>query len=883
MKLTRLRIEQFRQFRQPLEIRDLADGINLFSGPNEAGKSTIVAAIRAAFFERHRSGSVDDLRPWGDGSASPSVELDFELGGTACRLHKSFLGRKRCSLQVGTQQLDGADAEDRLAELLGFRHAGRGASAAEHWGIPGLLWIEQGAAHDIRDPVAHATDHLRGALNASLGEVASSGGDEVTDQVEALRNELLTPANASPRGAYGDALRQEAELATGIAALDGDIATYRQKVDRLAALRREHDADEAEKPWLEFRAKEQAARIRLDEASTLAAKLAEEQRRARQIEDTLTPLRAQLDGFAMQEQTAARRRTELDTAGENLRATQALVQQWRSRNSDAGTRYEQARLTLNRARQRDIRQTLTREQAELQRRLEAAVATLRQADAEHGRLRAAQQQMAATGMRAADLTALRDQQRQIRELRLRQDATATRLSFTLDEGRSITIDTDTVRGSGERLLVEATTVTLPGLGRLNVAPGGTDLADLGRQEAALCDSHAALLLRLGVDSLETAEARTQTHAQHQSDARTAEAALKAHAPQGLDALRAAIAALEARSSEITAALGRLPDDDDTGTDLPGISEAESLEVAARASAADSAARLAAAELAAGNAQAVAEAAAREQQAAQAALDAPDRAARLAAAQAALLDARAGQAEAAASILALGIRCAEARTDILAQDVERFGRSAEQLEKSCNQRRDELTRLDVELQTAGAMGLDERRAGLARDHAQAVRRVDQLRRRAAALDHLLSLLRDKRRRLTQKLQAPLQKHLNHYLQLLFPQARLEIDENLSPGQLTRSGGNGQETGDFEALSFGAREQMGVICRLAYADLLREAGRPTLIILDDALVHSDEARLTQMKRVLFDAATRHQILLFTCHPANWRDLGVGARSLDDLRAG
>ena len=77
-------------------------------------------------------------------------------------------------------------------------------------------------------------------------------------------------------------------------------------------------------------------------------------------------------------------------------------------------------------------------------------------------------------------------------------------------------------------------------------------------------------------------------------------------------------------------------------------------------------------------------------------------------------------------------------------------------------------------------------------------------------------------------------------------------------------------------------MGVISRLAYADLLREAGRPTLIILDDALVHSDAERLAQMKRVLFDAAARHQILLFTCHPENWRDLGVSARSLETLGA-
>jgi uncharacterized protein YhaN len=78
-----------------------------------------------------------------------------------------------------------------------------------------------------------------------------------------------------------------------------------------------------------------------------------------------------------------------------------------------------------------------------------------------------------------------------------------------------------------------------------------------------------------------------------------------------------------------------------------------------------------------------------------------------------------------------------------------------------------------------------------------------------------------------------------------------------------------------MSFGAREQMGVISRLAYADLLKEAGRPTLIILDDALVHSDAVRLEQMKRVLFDASQRHQVLLFTCHPALWQDLGVRAR--------
>ena len=92
MKLKRLRIENFKRFRAPLELGDFADGLNLFVAPNEAGKSTVAEAIRAAFFERYKSKSVSGLRPWSDSSATPSVEIDFELGGKTARLSKAFLG-----------------------------------------------------------------------------------------------------------------------------------------------------------------------------------------------------------------------------------------------------------------------------------------------------------------------------------------------------------------------------------------------------------------------------------------------------------------------------------------------------------------------------------------------------------------------------------------------------------------------------------------------------------------------------------------------------------------------------------------------------------------------------------------------------------------------
>jgi DNA repair exonuclease SbcCD ATPase subunit len=880
VKLSRIRIEQFKQFRQSIEIKDLEPGINLFTGPNEAGKSTIVAAIRAAFFERHRSGSVDDLRPWGDSSASPTVELEFAVGDTHYRLTKSFLGRKRCELRIGSQRLDSADAEDHLAELLGFRYAGRGASGAEHWGIPGLLWIQQGAAHDIRDPVTHATDHLRTALNESLGEITGNGGDAVLARVEALRNELLTPERGRPKGPYSEAMEQEASLTAELGKLDADIAVYRQKVDTLASLRREHAADEAEKPWVSFREQQQAAADKLEAIRRIEENLAAQQQRAVQVEGKVELLRAQLETFAKQEKDAETRTAELESARQKQAAAAMLVEEWRARHADAEKHHQAARETLRLARQEDARLSLTRELEETRLKAENTAATLVKAETVQAALLELRRQ-AASGIETEDLDELREQDRQIRELRIRLAAAATRLHFTLEEGRDIRIGAEPVAGTGERLLLEATALVLPGLGTLEIAPGGTDLSQLRRQESELADRQAALLLRLGVSSLETAEIRHRTHAQWLAELKTAEATLQALAPQGIESLRTEQAARQARAVEIENALRQLPPESEHAA-LPSVSTAEAGEEAARQSLAGINDSLHEAQVAAGKEQTAFETAARELANARVLLDAPDRAERVAAANRDLVEARAEQSTLAARIEALARQFAEARPEILRQDVERFRLSAEQHEKIFHERRDLLMRLEVELQAAGAQGLEERRAELARDLAQARRRLDELRRRADALDHLLSLLRDKRRALTRRLQAPLQKHLSHYLRLLFPEACLDIDENLSPGPLRRTGPNGTEAGEFGDLSFGAREQMGIISRLAYAGLLREAGRPTLIILDDALVHSDEERLAQMKRVLFDAAKRHQILLFTCHPGKWRDLGVGARSLEAIRA-
>ena len=222
-----------------------------------------------------------------------------------------------------------------------------------------------------------------------------------------------------------------------------------------------------------------------------------------------------------------------------------------------------------------------------------------------------------------------------------------------------------------------------------------------------------------------------------------------------------------------------------------------------------------------------------------------------------------------------------RPELFEQDVKRFRSSAEEAERSFQQRRQAIAALRGQLQGEGALALEEERARLAGLLDQAGRRQREMKLRADALTLLLELLGNERRELTRRLHAPLQQHVQRYLGVLMPGgAQLDIGEGLSPQALRRTaaGGSGASTiAAYDDLSFGAREQMGVLSRLAYADLLKASGQPTLVILDDALVHSDAQRLAQMKRVLFDAAERHQILLFTCHPESWRDIGAAPRPI------
>ncbi len=888
MHLKSLRVAELRQFRQSFELADLAPGLNIISGPNEAGKSTLVRAIRAAFLERYASTSVRDLQPWEDSTAAPTVELQFDLGGKAHRLSKTFLLRRRCTLHIDQTMIEGDAAEAYLANSFGFAIPVRGPSRPELWGIPGLLWVEQGTGQELQ--LDYARNYLHNALqglaqgagDAAAGALAATGGDMLLKKLRVQRDELLTARTGQPTGDLATALKNVQEVQSELAELDQSIGLYQQQVDELATLRQQRQADEAAKPWDELGRQLDQAREAEKDVAACRQQLGDDHKRQAQLQQTLELLDKELATLAGKRDVLLARQHALTGETEAKQLADQMVAAARQRADEANAAALAAAEGLRLARQEATRTGLLQDLPLLQAEADRDAQTLQRAEQAEQDLAALRKRVTAVLPITQDqVEQLRGLERKAREAGLLRQAVATRLQFSLPAGQSVTMATagaeHELQSSGERLLDMPATLRLPGGGELVITPGGRDLAELVRAHADAQDRLHAALQSAGLADLAEADARLEAHLDGQSQLAMAANALAIVAPQGLEPLRAAVAQSGGRLQAAQETLARLPAEP---TQLiPSQAQAEAQEATATQD--DKAAQqtLAQAMLAQAEANGRRDAAVREHAAAEAALADPEHEHRQQRAQQQFLVARNEQDALGGRIRQLATQLEEARPDILAQDIQRLERSREQRLADHRQLRDQILVLDNTLQSADAQNLDERRAQAQAARDRAVHRHGQLKRRAAALDLLCGKLDAKRQATVARLQAPLQQRLQHYLPLLLRGASMQVsDATLAPDKLTRASAAGQpQTGAVADLSFGAREQLGVISRFAYADLLKQAGRPTLLILDDALVHSDAQRLAQMKRVLFDATQRHQVLLFTCHPEAWRDMAVTLRQL------
>ncbi len=874
MKLQRIALQNIRMFRAAVVLDDLDPGLNVFAGPNGTGKSTLVDAIRAAFLERYKSGSVDHLRPRDAAGVAPTIQLDFTVADTPYRLEKSFLVTKRCSLSYARETLDGEDAENHLASLIGYSYAGRGASRSDNWGIPGLLWVQQGTGQDVHDQVGHADAHLQSALQALVGCVASTGGDAVIDKLNAQKDALVTGARNDPRGPYATARQELAACTDRLRDLDGRIDRYRGQVDELGRLQATISDLETHRPWERLEAHRAQAQSSLDEAERLRGSIDAQEKRRDDAGTRTTLFTNRLGELREPEALLATAKSRLDDASDALAQVQARSEQVHGRYAAAESAMESATLALQKAQDASTRADLTDQQRRIEYQHAALITRHAQALEAKAQVEVRQAEAAATRLDAADLEDIRERSADLRDAVVRLEVVGTRVGYAIDAGVQLRAGQVTLAGDGELLVTEPVEIELPGLGRLEIRPGGEDLEALVSRRTRAEDAMATALTSAGVTSLQEAEAKADAYRAALHAADVARGELRAVAPEGIPALTVELDQIDTDRSAITARLAALPSPVEATLPLADAQAAHRHAQATVAQVRDDRTQ---------HQQQLRESEFARDRAAtavidmQARVDSPSRQEEIRDVDAKLLQAQAEARDATNQLRALEAQAAALDSDQLRLDVERLHASANAERRRFELARDRMTHLRVEIQHVGADGLEEQRDQLHVQQASLTQRVDQYKRQVEVLTHLLDILERRRSAVQQRLLAPLQTRIDHYLRLLFPDQQLVMGAGLLPGGLVTQ--DGRNAGDYGEQSFGTREQLGLVCRLAYADLLKESGAPTLLVLDDALVHTDKDRLDRLKRVLYDASQRHQLIMMTCHPDRWRDLGAPVRDLTE----
>ncbi|HEX3349620.1 MAG TPA: AAA family ATPase [Acetobacteraceae bacterium] len=884
MKLRTLELEQFRKFARPVRVAGIRDGLNVLCGPNEFGKSTLLAAIRGLLFERYGSKAdpIKRMQCWG-GNAAPRLAMEFEVGDGVWRIEKRFVHQPYARLTAPSgARFDNDAAEERLQELLGFGAAGKQGAKLEQMGVWGALWVTQRDSV-LQPDLAGARGTISGCLDAEVGVLTGTEkGQALLKQVRERLFEMVD-GNGKPKGRHRT-LNEE------IAARDKTLGTLRDRAARLAedaealreqTRRRDREGDPAA---AEADAAALADARRRLEAVLLHQRELERAQTAHELterkwQDALAEHSARCERIRRIVESRASADAEMraaETARATVAAVDAEIERARAGVAAAQARHEAAGCNAHRLRR--IEQVARERQA-----LALLEAALAEAETVEERRRALQARFDAARVTPERIEAIRAAVRERDTARSALDAQATVVAFELLPGHegSVSIAGE-VLAPGRRTIAisDEAEIAIAGIGRIVVSPAIQNHVKLAKRISA-----AELHLRESLmatacadhDAAERGAAERSAAERDLNDARAQLARLVPGNPQiglmaGIEALREKVDASRRVSAIAFVETG--PEAEDAPEDiLARVRAADAEEDAAKHALSSSAAVLS-------GAQERRSALHETQVRADERVDAERRALRRFESDAAEADAREPEVQLTERIAETD--CARQASGATLAALERArpedtpeGMRARvaRYEQAVKDRDARVQRLNVTIAEIRARIAGEGGFGLDEEIARVERERDAFARERAGIAHeiaVLTLLRDTleaaEREAKERYLEPVVRRITPHLQGLFPGAEIACDEAFRITGLTRAIAE-----EFDRLSDGTQEQIAVLARLAFAEMLVDRGKPAMVVLDDALAYADFDRMERMFDILAQASRKVQILILTCREDIFARLG------------
>ena len=891
MKLRSLAVNQFKKFTVPMRLDGIEDGLNVVVGSNEMGKSTLLDALRAAVFEKYSSKAKPIVALQNDrNQAGPVVELAFELDDGVYRVTKRFVKKPYARLSCPDgRTFEGDAAEDMLRSLLGFDEPGKTGAKAETLGMWNVLWVQQGQSFGALDLPESARSNLHSALESEVGTVLGGRrGRALPQAVEKQLGELVT-SNGRPRGAYKDltdyteTLQSELEglrsRRQDLARTLNDLEEAQENLARLSA----GDRDQADLTELAEARKRHGQLAELEARIAAAASDLElKKRNLEQNEKTQTERSGLKEAIATEE-------TAVEQARQRLEGVRQQQKDARSQLDVLRACVRKAEAAITAADEVVSRQRRTLDAVERQARIRELAGRIAKAQTAEKRQHEAQHGAAAILVTDGVIGAIRSAAKELETIESRLSAAATCIVFDMaPEGLSgIKIDGQTLSAEQPSVqAVEPVTIAIPDRGRIMIEPAIKDRDKLlGQQweaKARLKDALQAGGIK-NVNDAEDQYSRRQKLVQVAEFARQ-EAELHAPATDDHDAGAQGL-------SDYVEGLRKILTREIADLDAEELSEHTEADAALRTAVEQS------------------EEARRDVGTARATLGGPEKTVsqlqielgtvkaryddgkeRLETLRRQLADAEQelSDNQLQARLDAAHAELSEQETTVAGLVVQRTDETIPQLEarvarldRAIQDRRDKrgdlkekIAGLRSHVEALDGAGLDEAIQQKARElefceveHRRSAREVQ-------VLSLLLSTLRVSEQDAKKRYLSPVLNRVRPYLQLLFPGAEITIDENLHIVGVVREAGYEEA---FHHLSMGTQEQIAVLIRLAFAEMLAEQVHPAAVILDDALVFSDDRRMSRMFDILNMAAQNVQVIIFTCREQLFEELGGRQLSL------
>ncbi|OMC45580.1 hypothetical protein A5745_13915 [Mycobacterium sp. IS-2888] len=850
MKLHRLVLTNYRGIaHREIEFPD--HGVVVVSGANEIGKSSMIEALDLLLESRDRSTKkeVKQVKPTNSDVGS-EVTAEISCGAYRFIYRKRF--HKKCETELTVlaprrEQLTGDEAHERVRAML--------AETVDNdlWHAQRVLQAASTAAVDLSgcDALSRALDV---AAAQSDTDAALSGTEPLLiERIDTEYARYFTPTGR-PTGEWAAAISRLADAEAAVAECAAAVAEVDDRVRRHADLTEEV----AELSQLRL-----AAGPRLAAAQAAANKIAELTRQAREAKLVAEAATATSDAASVAHSGRSRLLTEIQTRTAAVAAAEAEAKEAADAESTARADAEASVAAAEKA-----------DQAleGLQRRIESARLSARLA-----KIETIQRDRDGLSQELSAIVLSDETLRRIENAVAAVDRTADQLAaisaaveFTAAADLELTLgDQRITLPAGQTWSTTATgptEVDIPGVLNARITPGATAL-DVQAKHAAAQQELVAALAAAGVADLTAARSADQRRRELQISRDQLNATLSGLCgDEDVDQLRARLAQLHAEQppepTDITA--GAAEDARATAQaewqalrDAAVAAASRLTETSTRATVLIDKAATQRAELERATNQLALERASVSDAVLSASAESSQRAATTAQQRAA----------------ELAEELAAAAPDAVAAELAEAKRAAESLDDRYEDAARALREISIELSVIGSEGRHGKLDAAETELEHATSEHTRVGQRARAAELLRSVMARHRDTTRLRYVEPYRTELQRLGRPVFgPTFEVDIDSDLCIRSRTLDG----VTVPYESLSGGAKEQLGILARLAGAALVaKEDSVP--VVVDDALGFTDPDRLAKMGQVFDTVGAHGQVIVLTCSPDRY-DGVTGAQRID-----